>query len=133
MLKALTTIILIALIQTSLAQKSPEQVVQQQLDAYNSRSIDAFMKIVCDSAEFWVLGEEKPWAVGHEAIKSVYQKLFESSPNLHSELLSRTILGNTIIDHEKITGRLNADSPIELIMVYVVEEEKIIRAYAIRE
>jgi hypothetical protein len=131
--KALLALILALLFQPSVAQKTPEQVVQIQLEAYNSRNIDAFMKIVGDSATFWVLGEEKPWAVGYDSIKTVYNRLFESSPNLHSELISRTVLGNTVIDHEKISGRLNSEKAIELIMIYVVENEKIVRAYSIRE
>ena len=33
-----------------------------------------------------------------------YKKLFSDSPNLHCEILNRIVLGNTVIDHEKVSG-----------------------------
>ncbi|MEM8940270.1 MAG: hypothetical protein AAGC64_13095, partial [Bacteroidota bacterium] len=65
-------------------------------------------------------------------VRKLYKNLFEKSPNLHSELKNRMILGNTVIDHEKITGRMGNDEPIELIVIYELSELKIIRVTVIR-
>jgi hypothetical protein len=78
-------------------------------------------------------GESIPWAQGHEQVRTVYKKLFDESPDLHSKLLHRIVLGNQVIDHEYITGRQGAAEPLELVMIYIVEEGKIIKAYSIRK
>ena len=64
-------------------------------------------------------------AEGYDQVKSTYNDLFNSSPNLHSNLKNRMVMGNKVIDHESITGRQGNPEAIELIVIYEVEEEKI--------
>jgi hypothetical protein len=59
--------------------------------------------------------------------------LFDASPKLHSTILHRTVMGNKVIDHESITGRKDSDVPIELILIYEVSGDKIVRMTVIRE
>lgn len=111
----------------------PEQVVQVQLEAYNEGDIDKFMSVFHQEAELWNLGDEKPIAEGWENLKAIYSNLFEKSPNLHSEVINRTKIGNKIIDYEKITGRNNSNEALFLIMIYEIKDEKIYRAFSVRE
>jgi hypothetical protein len=59
--------------------------------------------------------------------------LFEQSPNLHSNVVSRQVIGNKVLDYEVITGRNNQPEPLFLIAIYEVENGKIKRCYFVRE
>lgn len=112
---------------------SPEQIVQQQLEAYNRGDIDAFMDVFHQEAEVWRLGAETPFARGADEVRTIYGVLFDQSPDLYSTVLNRSIIGNKVIDYERITGRNGNETPLFLVMVYEVVEGKILRAYSISE
>ena len=116
----------------SIQAQTPEQVVQLQLEAYNEGNIDKFMSVFSDDIELWTLGEGQAWAKGKDAVTAVYAKLFENSPELHSEIITRTVIGNKVIDYERITGR-NGGDVLYLVMIYEVRDGKIFRATAVRE
>lgn len=112
--------------------QSPEEVVQAQLEAYNNKDIDAFMETFSDTAMLYSIGDAEPWASGEGEVRAVYTGLFEQSPDLHSEIVHRSVVGNKVMDHERITGRRGSDEPLELIMIYEVEDGKIVRAWSVR-
>lgn len=126
------TIILVTSLMNSTFAQTPEQVVQLQLEAYNEGNIDKFMSVFSDDIELWTLGEAQPWAKGKDAVTAVYAKLFENSPELHSEIITRTVIGNKVLDYERITGR-NGGDVLYLVMIYEVRDGKIFRATAVRE
>jgi hypothetical protein len=130
-LKFYTIILVISLMQSFSAQ-SPEQVVQWQLEAYNAGDIDKFMSVFSEDIELWTLGESQPWSKGKDSVKAVYANLFVNSPNLHSVVMTRSVIGNKVIDYEKITGR-NGGDVLYLVMIYEVRDGKIFRATAVRE
>lgn len=113
--------------------QSPDVIVQQQLEAYNQHDLDAFMGVFHGEASVWRLGAPKPVADGFDEVKKLYEKVFADSPNLHSTVINRTIIGNTVIDYERITGRNGGDQTLYLVMVYQIEDGKIKRAYSISE
>ncbi|MCH8554507.1 MAG: nuclear transport factor 2 family protein [Schleiferiaceae bacterium] len=120
----------------SLAQVSPEEVVavvQKQLEAYNQRDLERFTALFHDDAELFNLGETSPIARGKEQLTEIYKRLFESSPNLRSDVVSRQVIGNKVLDYEIITGRQNQTDPVYLIAVYEIEDSKIKRCYFIRQ
>lgn len=125
------TILTISLISALFAQ-TPEQVVQLQLEAYNEGNIEKFMSVFSEDVELWTLGESQPWSKGHEAVKAVYANLFKNSPDLHSVVMNRSVIGNKVIDYERITGR-NGGDVLYLVMIYEVRDGKIFRATAVRE
>lgn len=113
--------------------KTPEMVVQENLDFYNQRNLEGFMTSFSDSIALYNFGKSEPVSKGKEAIRTLYMSLFDSSPKLHSTILHRTIIGNKIIDHESIVGRKGSDTPIELVLIYEVWVDKIVRMTVIRE
>ena len=119
---------------TSFSQ-SPREVVQDQLDAYNAKDIDAFMDVFSEDIELWTLGDTIPSVKGFSPVKKIYADLFDRSPNLHSEVLNRTVIGNKVIDYEKITGRSGRGEGkiLFLVIIYEVKEGKIFRATAVRQ
>ncbi len=58
--------------------------------------------------------------------------MFQQFPDLHCELVNRMVLGNTVIDQERITGLPGADY-LEAIAVYKIEDNKIAKVYFIRK
>lgn len=126
-LSALTTPILLT------AQTKPTDVVQAQLVAYNAGDIDAFLAVFADDAQLYRLGNDEPFAAGKEQLRTLYGKLFENSPELHSEVTTRTVIGNRVIDYERITGRNGQADPWFIVMIYEVEEGLIRRAWSLSE
>ncbi|MEL6536384.1 MAG: nuclear transport factor 2 family protein [Bacteroidota bacterium] len=109
----------------------PATIVQLQLEAYNARDINSFMELFSPDCKILEFPGEKVLAEGHEATRALYLGLFDSSPNLHSELVSRTVLGTKVIDHERITGRAGTDV-VELAVIFEVTDGKITSAMVVR-
>ena len=113
--------------------RTPEEIVQENLDFYNQRNLEGFMSSFTDSIALYTFGKAEPVAQGKEAIRNLYKGLFDASPKLHSTILHRSIIGNKVIDHESIVGRKGNDVPIELVMIYEVSVDEIVRMTVIRE
>ena len=110
----------------------PEEIVQKQLDAYNSRDIEAFVAMHAPDAELYAFSETAPFIKGQEQIRTTYSEIFKTSPTLHSKLIHRIVLGNKVIDHEEITGRKGV-GVLEFIAIYEVDDVAITKAHFIRE
>lgn len=108
-------------------------VVQQQLEAYNAKDIDAFMKVFSEEIAIYNFGESTPIATGKENVREVYANLFQNSPNLHSMVINRSVLGRKVLDYELITGRKGNDELLKLIAIYEVENGLIFKATFVRE
>ncbi len=117
--------------------QSPEekavQVVQAQLEAYNEQDIDAFMKVFSEDISIFNFGESEPIASGKEKVTEVYKNLFASSPNLHSQVVNRSVIGTTVLDYEIISGRQGSDEISKIIAIYEIENDLIKKATFIRE
>lgn len=103
--------------------ESPEYLVQQQLNAYNARDIDAFLAPYSDDIEIYD-HPDRLTAKGKDVIRPQYASMFENVPDLHCELVNRIVLGNTVIDQERVTGFPNMEV-LEAIAVYTIENNKI--------
>ena len=111
--------------------KSPEQLIQQQVDAYNQRDLQAFTACFHQDIKLYNFGENAPYLSGMEALSSSYKEVFDLSPNLHATIDHRIVLGNTILDHERVTGRKGIDL-LEVVVIYQVEGELITSVTYIR-
>lgn len=110
----------------TLVKNTPELLVQQQLNGYNGRNIDAFLSPYADDVRI----HNFPSTVimeGKEQMRSEYRKMFAEYPKLHCRLVNRIINGNTIIDHEEITGV--GETPWRAIAVYKIVDDKIQEVY----
>ncbi len=116
----------------SLNASASAKVVEQQLQAYNKRDLNAFLETFSDTVALYRWGNATPVAKGRAELEKLYGDLFESSPNLNSRLLNRVALGPKVIDHEWITGRAGQEQGLELLMLYEVKEGKIISAHRLQ-
>jgi len=99
----------------------PEEIVQKQVEAYNTRDIDLFTSCHHPEVELYNLGEKQPFVMGREALRSRYKDLFDQSPTLHSEVTDRLVLNDTVIDKEIISGRAGVDRT-DYIAIYQIKE-----------
>lgn len=87
--------------------------VQVQLDAFNRRDLASFLTayapdaVIEDSAGSVVMD-------GHDGMRAMYGPLFDASPNLHAELVTRITVGTYVIDEEQVTGFTFPGYPTEL-------------------
>ncbi len=103
---------------------SAEEVVQKQLDAYNARDIDAFLSTYADEAELFGF-PNTPSAKGKEEMRKRYTARF-SDTILHCIIVKRIVMGNTVIDHERVRVTLpEGPGVMEAIAIYEVHDGKI--------
>lgn len=97
---------------------SPEAAVQHQLDAYNARDLQRFLAVYDEGVRLFRPPVAEPAIVGKAALAEMYATQRFNLPALHAELLNRMVLGNKVIDHERITGVRNR--PFEVAALYEV-------------
>lgn len=110
---------------------NPEVIIQQQVEAYNTRNIDAFVGCHHPQVKLYNFGDPEPFAQGRKKVREIYSDVFDNSPNLYSDVKQRIVMGNTVIDYETITGRKGIEV-LEIIAIYEVEEGLIGKAHFIR-
>ncbi len=100
---------------------SPETVVQRQLDAYNTRDVEAILlTYAVDARQFEFPG--KLLATGHEEIRPRMATRF-AEPDLHAKLLRREVIGHIVIDHEEVTRNFpEGKGRVEMIAIYEVRD-----------
>lgn len=102
-------------------------IVQAQLDAYNAKDIDALLATYADDAEHYTLHGPQ-LAKGHAMLRERFLTRFQE-PDLHARLLSRTVVGNIVVDSELITRNFpDGISCLEMLCIYEVVDGIIQRA-----
>jgi hypothetical protein len=100
-------------------------VAQAQLDAYNAQDLDAYCNWFTDDivvADFNgpVTGE------GIDAYRSRYAAAFAQFPDNKAELLGRLAVGDTVIDHERVSR--GPEGPVfEVAAIYTFRGDRIAR------
>jgi hypothetical protein len=97
---------------------SAADVIQRQVDAYNDRDLDRFLAAYSDSAKTFRMPSTEPATAGKAQLAQFYATQRFNLPGLRAEILERIVLGNKVIDHERVWG-LRSD-PIEMVAVYQV-------------
>lgn len=80
-------------------------LVQGQLEAYNRRDLNDFCRFFHQRVTAIRLANNIVLCENMKQFRSIYDKMFAESPRLHCELLTRIVLPETVIDHERVTGR----------------------------
>jgi hypothetical protein len=106
---------------------TPAEIVQGQVDAYNDRDLDRFLAYYSDAITVFRLPSTEPTMVGKARFAEFYAEQRFNRPGLRAEVLARIVLGDKVIDHERIFGV--QDSPMEIAAVYEVIEDRIARVW----
>jgi imidazolonepropionase-like amidohydrolase len=115
--------------QDTLLPVTPEILVQQQLNAYNARNMEAFLAPYSDSVELYEFPATL-FAKGKDEMRKQYSGMFEQVKALHCHLVNRIVEGNTVIDHENVTGF--GGQTLKAVAVYRIENGKIQRVIFIQ-
>jgi hypothetical protein len=109
---------------------TPADIVQTQLDAYDTGDIDAFLATygpdikVYDHPDTLIMS-------GHEQMREVYTRLFAAAPGLKTHISQRITIGNHVIDNETVTG--TADGvPRRVVAMYEVRDGVIVNVWFVR-
>lgn len=98
---------------------SVELPVEAQFNAYNAHDLEAFLACFCEAFKGYRMPTESPGTVGKGALRAFYAEHRFNNPALRAELLSRTVIGNKVFDHELIYGL--SPEPLESMAVFEVE------------
>jgi hypothetical protein len=109
---------------------SRQALVQAQLDAYNAQDVDALVGFFSDdivTAEFngAVMGQ------GLAAYRARQADLFAQHPQNRAELVSRMVVGDTVIDQERVLRSPDA-APLDVAVIYSFAGDKIARMDFVR-
>lgn len=80
-----------------------ETIIQRNLDAYNARDIDAFMKDYADDVKLYAYPNTLQ-TEGKEAMRKSYIDWFNRVPDLRAFIKKRIVIGNKVIDEEQVTA-----------------------------
>lgn len=98
-----------------------EAIVQRNLDAYNARDIDAFMKDYADDVKLYAYPNTLR-TEGKEAMRKSYASWFEQTKDLRAFIKKRIVIGNKVIDEEQVTAN---GQIFNAVAIYEVENGKI--------
>ncbi len=107
-----------------------EAVVQAQLEAYNAHDIAAFLATYADDAQIFE-HPAKLLASGQAEMRERYTARFKE-PNLNAVVVKRIVMGNTVIDHERVTRTFSeGQGTQDAVLIYEIQGGKIARAWLI--
>lgn len=99
------------------------RLAQEQLDAYNKRDIEAFLKPYADSVKVFTYPDKLEFK-GKEIMRMSYTGMFAQAKDLHCTLVSRMVLGNKVIDEESVIFQ-KGQPPMRAIAIYTIDKDKI--------
>jgi hypothetical protein len=102
--------------------------VQQQLEAYNARDIDAFMQWWADDCEYYEF-PSRLLARGAVEVRERHVARFRE-PNLFGELVHRATVGNVVVDQERVTRTFaQGAGEVDVLAIYEIVDGKIAKAW----
>lgn len=112
------------------AQRPPteaEQLVQRQLDAYNSKNLEDWLSCYHPDAEQLDF-HGTVLARGQDEMQQRISVRF-SEPDLHAKLLNRMVMGDWVTDHELIQRNFpEGRGQVEMLCLYQVKQGLIVKA-----
>jgi hypothetical protein len=106
----------------------PEVIVDKQLEAYNNRDIEAFIKTYSEDVKLFNY-KDTPRSSGHDGLRQGYTDFFANTRDLNCEIKNRIVIGNKVIDEEYIT--MNGTN-FSAVAIYEVENGLISKVTFIR-
>ncbi len=98
-----------------------ENIVQEQLEAYNKRDIDAFMATYTKEIRLYNYPNQLI-SEGQEPMRKSYEQWFNKTPDLKASVKKRMVIGNKVIDEEEVTAN---GQVFNAVAIYEVENGKI--------
>jgi hypothetical protein len=103
----------------------PAHVAQGQLDAYNVQDLDAFCAFYAPDVVVAELNGPVTMR-GREEFRAKYAGIFAQNPTNRAELVGRVVIGNRVIDHERVTRTAGGES-FDVAAIYTIADGLIVR------
>ena len=103
-------------------------LVEEQLAAYNARDLARFLACYSDDIAVWRVPAAEPALAGKAAFGAFYANERFNRPGLRAEIVNRIVLGQRVIDHERIHGI--GDAPMEVAVAYEIAGGLIVRVHS---
>jgi hypothetical protein len=104
---------------------SPVDIAQAQLEAYNAQDLDAYCAFF--SADVVVADLNAAVTTsGIDAYRARYAKAFADFPQNKAALLGRLVVGDTVIDHERVARKPGGET-FDVAAIYTFRGDKIAR------
>lgn len=130
-MKAILTITFLVSTLISAQSQTPVELADLQLKGYNERNIDLFLEAYSDSVKVYSFPNELMYS-GKEKMRMNYSGMFNNLKDLNCTIKNRMVLGNTVIDEERVL--LRKDQPLlEAIAIYKIAGGKIQEVYFVRK
>lgn len=94
--------------------------VQTQLDGYNTGNLELFLSAYSDTIKIYNFPDELR-SQGKDKMRESYGGMFERLPDLQCRLVSRTVMGDKVMDHESVIWEKGAP-PSEVVAIYRVAD-----------
>ena len=104
---------------------SPVEIAQAQLDAYNAQDLDAYCGFFTEDVVVADLNGNVT-CEGQAAYRARYKDAFALFPENKATLLNRIVVGDTVIDHERVM-RGPQGPEFEVAAIYSFRDGKIAR------
>jgi len=111
--------------------RANEELVQGQIDAYNAHDPDAFASAHAPDVRLYDLGGEL-YLHGRDALRDRYALVFANAPNIRVTIEKRIVVGNYVIDEERISGT-ESGRIAHAAVIYEVIDGLICRVWVTRE
>ncbi len=103
------------------SEESPAIIVQKQVESYNAGNLDAFVNCYSENVVVRNFPNDTLY-VGHEKMRKNYSSLSPDKKVYDVEVVKRIVIGNKVIDQEKVTGNDKIQMQVAL---YEVADGKI--------
>ena len=104
------------------AEVSPAYLAQEQLDGYNKRDIEAFLKPYAKDVKVYNYPNQLDYE-GIDEMREGYASFFKNTPDLHCKLIKRIVHKDQVIDHELVTANGNQ---FKAVAIYKMKNGKIV-------
>ncbi|HEU4663776.1 MAG TPA: nuclear transport factor 2 family protein [Dokdonella sp.] len=105
-------------------KRTPADIVQAQVDAYNARDFDAFASTYGDHAEIFRMPSGKSLVRDKAELISFYTDAFNAEGLV--EIVDRIVIGDNVVDHERL---LVGNESHEALALYEIREDCIQRVW----
>jgi hypothetical protein len=103
----------------------PVETVDQQVEAYNARDLDAFLRCYSPEAVIENLTTGETVMRGQDEMRRAYGELFSRSPRLRAEVMTRIEVGEYVVDEERVRGAHGSNEVRRAVAIYHVAGEAI--------
>ena len=102
--------------------------VEGQLAAYNAHDLERFLDYYAADARVHLVGRDSTSVVrGKDAMRRAYAFLKSAPAGFRAEIVSRTVTGHYVIDHERILKPARPDE--DALVIYEVLDSLIYRVW----